>query len=65
MTKLLKCSLSEYFINISNLNIPSHVYKCPDSLEPKTFKIIDKYMEHRSIKLIKARNNCPFLTSQK
>ena len=27
-------TFSEYFINIKNLNMPSHGYKCPDSLIP-------------------------------
>ena len=36
----------------------SHGCKCPDSLEPGPIvRIIDKYRDHLSIKLIKAKNN--------
>ena len=48
---------SEY-INISSLNMPSHKYQWPDSLEQDNFlKIIDKYRNLRNIKLIEAKNN--------
>ena len=48
---------SEY-INISSLNMPSHKYEWPDSLEQDNFlKIIDKYRNLRNIKLIEAKNN--------
>ena len=48
---------SEYFISIPILNMPSNGYKCPYSSEQDPiFKILDKYKEHRSIKLIKAKN---------
>ena len=48
---------SEYFINIPILNMPSN-YKCPDSSEQDPIlKILDKYKNHASIKLIKAKNN--------
>ena len=49
---------SEYFINIPTLNMPSNGYKCPDSSEQDPIlKILDKYKNHPSIKLIKAKNN--------
>ena len=49
---------SEYFINIPILNMPSNSYKCPDSSEQDPIlKILDKYKNHRSIKLINAKNN--------
>ena len=49
---------SGYFINIPILNIPNNGYKCPDSLEQDSFlKILGKYKDHPSIKLIKAKNN--------
>ena len=49
---------SEYFISIPILNMPSNGYKCPDSSEQDTIlKILDKYRDHPSIKLIKAKNN--------
>ena len=55
---------SEY-INISSLNMPSHKYQWPDSLEQDNFlKIIDKYRNLRNIKLIEAKNNsqiCRFI----
>ena len=48
---------SEY-INISSLNMPSHKYQWPDSLEQDNFlKLIDKYRNLRNIKLIEAKNN--------
>ena len=52
---------SEYFISILILNMPSNGYKCPDSSEQDPIlKIIDKYKDHPSIKLIKAKNNSQF-----
>ena len=49
---------SEYFISIPILNMPSNGYKCPDSSEQDPIlKILDKYKDHPSIKLIKAKNN--------
>ena len=49
---------SEYFKNIPVLNMPSNGYKCPDSSEQDPIlKILEKYKNHRSIKLIKAKNN--------
>ena len=53
---------SEYFINIPILNMPSNGYKCPDSSEQNPIlKILDKYKNHPSIKLIKAKNNSQVL----
>ena len=50
---------SEYFINIPILNMPSHRYKCPDSLEQDPIlKRIDTYRNDPSIKLAKANNDC-------
>ena len=38
--------------------MPSNGYKCPDSSEQDPIlKILDKYKDHPSIKLIKAKNN--------
>ena len=49
---------SEYFISIPILNMPSNGYKCPHSSEQDPIlKILDKYKDHPSIKLIKAKNN--------
>ena len=49
---------SEYFISIPILNMPSNGYKYPDSSEQDPIlKILDKYKDHPSIKLIKAKNN--------
>ena len=49
---------SEYFISIPILNMPSNGYKCPHSSEQgPILKILDKYKDHPSIKLIKAKNN--------
>ena len=49
---------SEYFISIAILNMPSNGYKCLHSSEQGLIlKIFDKYKDHPSIKLIKARNN--------
>ena len=55
---------SEYFINIPILNIPSHGYnKCPDSLEQDpVLKIVHKYRDRPSIKLIKVKNNSQFFS---
>ena len=48
----------KYFIRILILNIPSNGYKCPDSSEQdSTLKVLDKYKDHPSIKLIKAKWN--------
>ena len=50
--------LSKYFINIPSLNMPSNGYKCPYSSEQDPIlKILDKYRDQPSIKLIKAKNN--------
>ena len=39
--------------------MPSNGYKCPDSsYQDPVLKILDKYKNHASIKLIKAKNNC-------
>ena len=49
---------SGYFIRIPILNMPSNGYKCPDSSEQDPIlKILDKYKDHPSIELIKAKNN--------
>ena len=49
---------SEYFINILILNKPRNDYKCPDSSEENLIlKILDKYKNYPSIKLIKVKNN--------
>ena len=49
---------SEYFISISILNMPSNGYKCPHSSEQDPIlKILDKYKDHPSMKLIKAKNS--------
>ena len=38
--------------------MPSNGYKCPDSSEQDPIlKILDKYKDHQSIKLIKAKKN--------
>ena len=56
---LIAKKFSEYFINIPVLNMPSNGYKCPDSSEQDPIlKILYKYKNHPSIKLIKAKNNC-------
>ena len=53
---------SEYFISIPILNMPSNGYQCPHSSEQDPIlKILDKYTDHRSIKLIKAKNNSQVL----
>ena len=50
--------LSRYFINILSLYMPSNGYKCPDSSEQDPIlKLLDKYRDHSSIKLIKAKSN--------
>ena len=50
---------NEYLINTQNLSMPSNGYKCPDSSEQgPILKTLDKYKDHPSIKLIKAKNNC-------
>ena len=49
---------SEYSISIPILNMPSNGYKCPHSLEQDPIlKILDKYKDHLSIKLIKVKNS--------
>ena len=51
---------SEYFTSIPILNMPSNGYKCSHSSEQDPIlKILDKYKDHPSIKLIKAKNNSP------
>ena len=62
--KIISCDdqiakkFSEYFINITILNMPSNGYKWPDSSEQDPIlKKLDKYKNHPSIKLIKAKNN--------
>ena len=62
--KIISCDdqiakkFSEYFINITILNMPSNGYKWPDSSEQDPIlKILDKYKNNPSIKLIKAKNN--------
>lgn len=53
----------EYFINIKNLNMPSHICKCPDSLKPDIiFRIIHKYGDHPGITSIKTKNNSRVFT---
>ena len=48
---------SEYFISIQILDIASNGYTCPHSSEQDPIlKILDKYKDHASIKLIKAKN---------
>ena len=48
----------EYFISIPILNMPSNGYKCPDSSEQDPIlQIPDKYTDHPSMKLIKAKSN--------
>ena len=57
---------SEYFISIPILNMPSNGYKCPHSSEQDPIlKILDKYKDHPSIKLIKAKNSSKVLSSVK
>ena len=47
---------SGYFIRIPILNMPSNGYKCSDSSEQDPIlKILGKYKDHTSIKLIKAK----------
>ena len=54
---------SEYFISIPILNMPSNGYKCPHSSEQDTIlKILGKYKDHPSIKLIKAKNSSKVFT---
>ena len=43
--------------------MPSNGYKCPDSSEQDPIvKILDKYKDHPSIKLIKAKTTLKFLS---
>ena len=57
---------SEQFISIPILNMPSNGYEYQDSSEQDPIlEILDKYKDHPSIKLIKARNNSQvFMLSQ-
>ena len=56
----------EYVINIKNLNMPSHICKCPDSLKLDIiFRIIHKYGDHPGITLIKTKNNSRVFTLHK
>ena len=49
---------SEYLKSIPILNMPSNGYKFPGSSEEDSIlKILDKYKDNPSIKLIKAKNN--------
>ena len=49
---------SKFFISIPILNVPNDGYKCPDASEQEPIlKILDKYKNHPSIKLIKAKNS--------
>ena len=57
---------SEYFVNIPNLNMSIHKYKCPYSLQSDPIvRIIDKYRDHRNIKFIKAKSNFRVFNSYK
>ena len=57
---------SEYSINIPILNMQSNCYKCPDSSEQDVIlRILHKRKNHPGIKLIKAKNNSPVLSSVK
>ena len=48
----------EYFISIPILNMLKNGYKCPRSSEQDPIlKILDKYKDHPSTKLIKAKNS--------
>ena len=59
-------NLSEYFVSIAILNMPSNGYKYPHSSEQDPIlKILDKYKNHPSMKLIKAPNNSQVLSSVK
>ena len=52
---------SEYFISIPILNMPSNGYKCPHSSEQDPIlKILHKYKDYPSIKLIKVKNSSKF-----
>ena len=54
---------SEYFINFPILIMSSNGYKCPDSSEQDSIvKILDKYKDHPSIKLIKVKTTLKFLS---
>ena len=62
--KIISCddqivkTFSEYFVYIPNLNMSSHGYRCPNSLEPDPIlRITDKYRDDSSIKLIKTKSN--------
>ena len=59
MDDLIAETFSEYFLNIPNLNItPNHGYKYSESLElDPILRIIGKYRDHTSTKLIKVKNN--------
>ena len=52
---------SKYFIGIPILSMPSNGYKCRDlSEQDPILKILGKYKDHPSIKLIKAKSNSQF-----
>ena len=54
---------SEYFINFPILIMSSNGYKCPDSSEQDSIvKILDKYKDHPSIKLIKVKTTLKYLS---
>ena len=62
--KIISCDnqiakkFSEYFASILILNMPSNEYKYSHSSEQDLIlKILDKYKDHPSITLIKAKNN--------
>ena len=58
MTTRLQKSSVNILISIPILNIPSNGYKCPHSSEQNPFlKILDKYKDHPSIKLIKVKTS--------
>ena len=57
---------SEYFISLPILNMSSNGYKYTDSSEQgPILKILDKFKDHSSIKLIKAKTTLKFLSSVK
>ena len=65
LDKQIATNFSAYFINIPISNMPSNGYKCPDSSEQDSIlKIICKYRDHPSIKLIKAKITQVFKFSQ-
>ena len=49
---------TEYFTNIPILNMRSNEYYCPDLSKPDPiWKILDKYRDHASIKLIQTNSD--------